>query len=174
MWKHDLFDVFDQSPSPPAEDEGSVKYRSVVQKVPSSEEKWVHDKFEAESGNDRRERRDGRGADNEKWVHDKFEAESGNDRRERRDGRGADKWVHDKFEESRNNRRERRDQEDRRRDQGDRRRDQGDRRRRDRETKDKSPHRSETEVSDRWGKKENKTPPREEKSVPMDTSTVEA
>ena len=167
VWKHDLFDVLDQSPSPPADDdeEEVVKCRSVVQKIPPVDDKWLHDKFEVESGN---ERRRGAGADSRKWAHDKFEADSGNDRRG--GGRGPpnrrDRWMHDKFEDSRGDRRERRDQGDRRR-----RRDE-----RGEGPRGRSPHRYDVEVSDRWGKKgENKAPPRgEEKSVPMDTSALEA
>lgn len=86
VWKHDLFDVFDQSPSPPAEDEEeSVKYRSVVQKVTAADDKWLHDKFEAESDNRKVERQGGRGADRDKWVHDKFEGRRDTDRRDARE-----------------------------------------------------------------------------------------
>ena len=158
VWKHDLFDVFDHSPSPGGEEEdgeGSVQYRSVVQKVTGGggggeggggdggdEGKWVHDKFETEIAGGKGE---GRGADRGKWLHDKFEARG--DREGRGPRRESSRWLHDKFEQSRG--------------------DHGGRRRR--ETNEGSPR---GRVSDRLGKRDgNKVPSREEKTVPMETST---
>ena len=164
VWKHDLFDVFDHSPSPGGEEEeeeGSVQCRSVVQKVTGGgegEDKWLHDKFETETAGDKREGRDRRGTDRGKWLHDKFEA-GGHSREGRGPHQGSSRWLHDKFERPRGEeRRERRDHGGRRREEGER-----------REAKERSPRDG---VSDRWGKRDgNKVPTREDKTVPMETST---